>query len=218
MNIKNNINLHILNASGKLTPYIKEIENIFDKTVGKVTDKVPVSNVDIVIVDNPFYAIPEIGIGGHTITANYIVISLDHEFSNFKKTLKLELVDTLAHELCHAARWQKIEYPYNNLLEALITEGLADHFANEITKREDLHLWDRALASGQINKLLKKAKEEYFNKNYTHDEWFFGSQEKGIPRWTGYTLGFNLVADYLKKNPHKKPSQGHSLKAEEFIK
>lgn len=215
---KSNIKLHILNASGKLSPYIKEIQNIFDEAVVKITNNIPVSNVDIAIVDNPFSTIPEIGIGGHAMTANYVVISLDHEFNNFKKTLESELTDTLAHELSHAVRWQKIEYPYNNLLEALITEGLADHFANQITKREDLHLWDKVLTSGQVSKLLKKAKEEYFNKNYNHYEWFFGSKEKGIPRWTGYTLGYSLVAEYLKKNPDKKPSQLYSLKAEDFIK
>lgn len=215
---KNNVNLHILNASGKLTPYIKEIENIFNETVIKIIEKIPVSNVDIVIVDNPSSTIPEIGMGGHTMTANYIVISLDHEFNNFKKALKLELIDILAHELCHAVRWQKIEYPYNNLLEALITEGLADHFANEITKAESLHLWDKALAFGQVNEWLRKAREEYLNKNYIHHEWFFGSKEKGIPRWTGYTLGYHLVAEYLKKNPNKKSSQLYALPTEEFIK
>lgn len=215
---KSNINLHILNASGKLTPYVKEIEDMFNEAVIRIIKKIPVSNVDVVIVDNPFSVIPEIGIGGHAMSANYVVVSLDHEFNNFKKTLKLNLVDTLAHELCHAVRWQTIEYPYNSLLEALITEGLADHFANEITKEKNLQPWDKALIPEQVKMLLKKAKEEYFNKNYIHHEWFFGSKEKGIPRWTGYTLGFNLVAEYLKKNPNKKASQLYALKAEEFIK
>jgi len=216
--VKNNINLYILNASGKLIPYVKEIEDAFNEAVIKIIKKIPVSNVDVVVVDNPLSVIPEIGIGGHAMSANYVVVSLDHEFNNLKKTLKLNLVDTLAHELCHAVRWQAIGYPYNNLLEALITEGLADHFANEITKTKNLQPWDKALISEQVKIFLKKVKGEYFNKNYIHHEWFFGSEKKGIPRWTGYTIGFNLVGEYLKKNPDKKPSQLHDLPAEKFIK
>ena len=44
--------------------------------------------------------------------------------------------------------------------------------------------------------MFERAKKEYNNKNYNHYEWFFGSKEKKIPRWTGYALGFNLVAEY----------------------
>ncbi len=131
-------------------------------------------------------------------------------------TIDDNLERTLIHELNHAARWQTVGYG-DTLLEAMISEGLADHFEKEITNKNP-NPWSVALGKSQIKQMMERAENEYNNKNYNHNEWFFGSKEKGIPKWTGYTLGYNLVAEYLKKNPDKKPSQLHALRAEEFIK
>ncbi|MBU3958149.1 MAG: DUF2268 domain-containing protein [Nanoarchaeota archaeon] len=66
--------------------------------------------------------------------------------------------------------------------------------------------------------MKKKAQKEFNNKNYNHKEWFFGSKVRKIPKWAGYTIGFNLVGEYLKNNPDKKPSRLFAAKAEEFVK
>lgn len=212
-----NVNLHILKSTGKLDSYVKVIENIFSDVEKKITKVLPVKNVDIVVVDNSHQTIPEIGIGGHTHSPNYIVVSLDPNFSNFRNVLEKELLDTFAHELHHAARWQTIGYG-ETLLEAMISEGLADHFSIEITKRTDSHPWNNALNKEQISLWSNKAKKEYNSKNYDHDIWFFGSEEKNIPKWIAYTLGFQLVDAYLKNNPSTKASSLYNIKAEEFIK
>lgn len=214
---KNNINLHILNASGKLTPYLEEVKNIFNETIVKILEKIPLSNVDVVISENAEDVIPELGIGGNAYDPNVVSIYLNSKFPNFvNKTLKEELRRIIPHELNHTMRSQAIGYG-ETLLKAMISEGLADHFEMEINNKGP-HMWDVVLSAGQMKAMMEKAKKEYNSKNYNHYEWFFGSKEKGIPRWTGYTLGFNLVAEYLKKNPDKKPSQLYVLKAEEFIK
>jgi len=214
---KNNINLHILKASGRLDPYAKDIEKIFSYVIKEVSEKIKISNIDIIVHDNPRFTIPELGIGGHTHSPDFVVISLDPKFPNFsEKTIGKELDRTLHHELNHVARWKTVGYG-TTLLGALISEGLADHFEREITNK-NLNPWSVALDRSQIKQMMKRAEKEYNNKNYNHNEWFFGSKEKGIPRWTGYTLGYNLVAEYLEKNPSKKPSQLHNLKAEKFIK
>lgn len=211
------VNFHILKASGKLEPYIKDIEKACKDAEKKILDKIPLSNIDVVIVDNPYEAIPEIGIGGYTRTFNFITIAIDPAFPNLKKNLQLELLDTFAHELHHVARWQTVGYG-KTLFEAIISEGLADHFANEITERKDLHLWDKALNKKQIINFLKKAGQEFNSKEYSHSDWFFGSKERRIPRWTAYSLGFYLVGNYFKKHPEMKPSTLYKTKAEEFIK
>jgi uncharacterized protein YjaZ len=211
------LNLHILKATGRLNPYVKDIENVYLETEKKITNVLPVKNVDIVIMDNPEYTIPEIGIGGHTYSPSHIVVSLDPTFSNFQIALQTELLDTLVHELHHAARWATVGYG-KTLLEAMVSEGLADHFAIEITKRKDIHPWDNALSEEQSKLLEEKAIKEYNNKDYNHDAWFFGSKEKEIPRWTAYTLGFQLVGDYLKNHPGSKASTLCNLPAEKFVK
>lgn len=219
--VKNNINLHILNASGKLNPYVKGIRSIFDEAVGRIIGIISVSDVDVIVVDDPFSVIPEDGVGGHTSTPNLVKISIDAKKDpNLNKAFHLEFVNMMAHEFSHVARWQSIGSPYDTLLDALVTEGLGDLFAIEITKREKLHPKDMSLTKEQSSDLLNKAAKEFNSEEFSYtrySEWFFGSKEKRIPRWTGYTLGYNLVAEYLKKNPDKRPSQLHGLKAKEFI-
>ena len=75
----------------------------------------------------------------------------------------------------------------------------------------------KALSDEDLTKFMKKAKNKFPSVDFSHGDWFFGSKEKGIPRWTGYSLGFKLVSDYLKMNPDKKTSELYSTKAEEFL-
>ncbi len=63
MSAKNNINLHILKASRKLTPYIKDIEKVFNNCLIKVNNKIIISNIDVVVCDDPYRTMPEIGVG-----------------------------------------------------------------------------------------------------------------------------------------------------------
>lgn len=51
---------------------------------------------------------------------------------------------------------------------------------------------------------------------YDHPAWFYGSDRK-VPRWAGYTLGYNLVASYLAKHPKVLPSKLISAKASIFL-
>lgn len=210
-----NIISHILLGSGKLTPYVDQIKREFDSAVDQIAQKIPITEVDVVIYDNPEGAIPEIGVGGYTPNSYLVFIYLDPQFSDFHNTITKELKRTSAHEMHHAIRWRNPGYG-KTLLEALITEGLADHFDIEVNN-ESPEPWCTALSEEQIQDLLVKAKEEFNNKNYDHHAWFFGSAEKGIPRWTGYSLGFKLVESYLQKHPDKKPSTLYDAKAEELI-
>ena len=209
-----NVNLYVLRASGRLNPYVKAIEKIFENTLVKVSNKIPISDVDIIVRDNPNGAIPETGVGGFAHSPSFIDISLDPEFPHFLQiVINKNLERTFAHELNHAARWNTVGYG-TTLLEAMISEGLADHFEVEVTKNKPSP-WDTALDKEQLIIFSKKAEKEYYNEKYNHSEWFFGSKE--IPRWTGYTIGYNIVAEYLKNHSKKKPSDIYSLKAEEFI-
>ncbi len=209
------IDIHILLGSGRLLPYQSQIKNRFDKLITIVKKQLSLGNVDVVVYDNPEGAIPEIGVGGYSPNAHLIFISLDPQFPNFQQTIDEELKRTIAHELHHTLRWRDPGYG-ETLFEALITEGLADHFDMEVNNIDNPEPWDTALSDKQLVEIKAKAQKEFDNKNYNHNEWFFGYKEKNIPRWAGYTLGFKLVEDYLKRNPHKKPSQLYSAHPEDF--
>jgi uncharacterized protein YjaZ len=91
------------------------------------------------------------------------------------------------------------------LLDALVSEGLADHFSVEVTG-EDAPPWAVALTHEQLAAMSARAREEYDNSRYDHRAWFFGSEESAIPRWTGYSLGFQLMGDYLERHPTTRAS------------
>lgn len=207
----NNINIHILNSSGKLTNTEKRIKQTTEKSVARIVKLIPINNVDIVVAEDPQSAIPEIGIGGSTNNINLVFISIDSAHPNLQTSLNTELSRTIAHELHHAMRMRTIGYG-ENLLENAVLEGLADHFGMEVFGGKKPP-WSNV----KINsKIMEKAKKNFFKKDYGYYEWFFGWSGK-FPKWTGYTLGFNLVGEYLKKNPNKKPSTLYSEPAESFV-
>lgn len=194
------INIHILSASKDIKPYSEELKSVAETTITSVEKLLPIKDVDIVFYDNPRATIDEIGgIGGFSPNANLIFISLNPQHSDFKKAIKDELSFTIAHELHHTIRWQK-QVEGDTLLEAMIFEGLADHFAQELTGRNKPSLYSCALTSEQKKIFLKKASEEWKQPTYDNNLWFFGSKPDIIPRWTGYTLGYDLVEAYLRVN------------------
>ncbi|HXS15069.1 MAG TPA: DUF2268 domain-containing putative Zn-dependent protease [Candidatus Saccharimonadales bacterium] len=210
------LHFHILKESGRLDRYISQVEKVCKDAEKKIVQVLPVKNVDIVIQDNPYYAIPEKGMGGHTRTPHIVVVSIDPASPALSANFNEELLDTLAHELHHAARWQTVGYG-ETLLQTMVSEGLADHFASETVGEKYVQPWDKALTPEQFNENSEKAKQEFNNKDYNHSEWFFGSKERHIPRWAGYTLGYQLVEKYLHNHAGQTAASLYKTKAEEFL-
>lgn len=210
-----NIRLHILSSSGTLKPFINDIEKNFDSAINIITTQIPARNVDVVVYDNPEGALEIHGIGGYTPNAYQIFISLNPTFKNLNVSINTELKRTLAHELHHTLRWKKPGYG-ETLLDALVTEGLADHFDIEVFNGKP-QPWSVAFTPEELDKIRIKAEKEFDNKDYDHFAWFYGNEELSIPEWAGYSLGFQIIKDYLKRNPDKKPSQLYAAKTSEFI-
>ena len=207
------VHIHLLKATGRLDTFAESLLAVSHTAISKITQLLPVKDVDIVLFDNPKQTIDHLGIGGYTPSQHLIYISLNPKKEKFSLHIENDLPRTLAHELHHALRWRNPGYG-ETLLEAMVSEGLADHFVLEVAKGAP-DLWDTALAEDQKRKYFEMAAEEYFNKAYNHRKWFFGSST--IPHWTGYTLGFSLISQYLKNHPDKKASTLYSEKAGAFI-
>ncbi|OGV93533.1 hypothetical protein A3B57_00095 [Microgenomates group bacterium RIFCSPLOWO2_01_FULL_47_10] len=210
-----NIKLHILNTNGKLTGVEKIIQDSFDQAIPTIIQAIPVDNVDVVCYESIIRAIPHVGFGGYSLTSNIVMITVNSQFEGLSESLQQNLKRTLAHEFYHCLR----HYAHDTkqtLLSALINEGLADHFALEITQLPT-EKWDMALTPGQSKGLISRASKEFNNHNYNHTAWFFGSKELNIPHWTGYSLGFAMVGEYLKKHPESKPSNLYQIPAENFL-
>lgn len=192
------LTLHILQASGRLTAIEAGIHAAFEAVGPKVAEVLEIPDVDVVVVDDPDSAIPETGSGGFAPNAHTLFVYLDPEHENLKEHLDEEIQGTIAHELHHCARWQTVGYG-NTLLEAIVSEGLADHFDIEVNGGQP-RPWSIAFSGDEIAKLREQA-APVFNESYDAGEWLFGTRE--IPKWAGYSLGFAIVAEHMKRTGKK---------------
>ena len=142
------------------------------------------------------------GIGAYCPDKFLIEINLDLTHPDLKKSLFNLLERSVLHEFHHLARRQAgIDIGNTSLKECIISEGMADYFFFEITKK--IPVWARPLPANERIRLLKKIKLEWDKK--TTDEnycfWFLnGDQKKKIPKWAGYKIGFYLIKDFIKKH------------------
>ena len=210
------IKIHILSSSKDLKPFVMVLRSVTKSVEISIKKFVPLNDIDVVFYVNPEGTIKEIGIGGYTPVANTVFISLNPKHPKFREGIKKELPYQLAHEINHAIRF-RTPIPKETLFEAMISEGLADRFAMEITNRKNPPAWSVALTTKQKKELLKKASKEWNNSTYDHNAWFYGSTTKKIPRWTAYTLGYDIVADYLQRYPETPASKLVSVQASLFI-
>ena len=192
------INLLIANAndnlSGKLALIKKAIKTAEDYTFGRLD-----INWDIdVLVTTRIYdiIIPEDGVGGRTITSDFIELSINNDVTETK------LAEMLVHELCHAARWGKNGEWADSLFKNLICEGLAVYFEKEFASsnvEKQFYLETVISRSKEDNqKILERLQNSLDSNSYDYDAIFFNGNES-LPRWAGYSLGLHLVEQYLAK-------------------
>jgi hypothetical protein len=193
----------VFEDAGALADHRAGIETAVTDAVTRVVAVMPVAGVAIRIRANPAGAIPEIGLGGFNPGPHEVVMSLDPGFSDLGASIRDELGPNLAHELHHARRRQLVGYG-STLFQAMVSEGLADHFSVEVFGIP-APIWSTALTSGERNAMRTRAEGEWNKAPYDHAGWFLGT-DPSIPRWTGYTLGFELVADHLEADPARTAS------------
>jgi hypothetical protein len=144
--------------------------------------------------------IPEIGVGGFTNPATVDVFTTIDSTppGGLKTALETWVPPLVAHELHHSSRIRTGPGYGKTLGEALVSEGLADHFAPEAFPDTPPQPWDNALSNDQEAELWRKAQSILdVPGGYNHQAWFFGGGAAGLPRWSGYTLGYRIVHAYL---------------------
>jgi len=213
----------------RLEPFRDRIESVALPAIAKIADELPIKNVHIGVFDAPEAVIPELGnrgqAHGYEIGKKYsqVEVDLDPESEHRETAMGEDLERTLRHELYHDARMDALgEDGYRTLLDVIVFDGLATQYEIEGSNDEPSP-YAVALTPDQIPVLLAKARKD-FSKVFTsedissRDEWYWGSEEKNIPKWTVYALGHYLVGEYLKAHPGAKASTLYAIPAEEFIK
>lgn len=193
---------------------ISSIEEIMTRGITSIHALMPIDSLLVRIVDNPSMIIPEIGIGGFNPDEQEVIIAIDVGFNAIDQSLEEELIPMLAHEIHHAKRRRSVGYGHT-LLEASVSEGLADHFSIEVTGIEP-PLWSVALAEAELQAWTDTASTTWNQPGYDHYAWFFGTDQR-IPRWAGYSIGFELVNRYVSTHPTARASLLHNEPANSFV-
>jgi hypothetical protein len=149
------------------------VERLMRETFDAARARIPLNGVTIIARHSLEYVIPEIGFGGRA-SAGTVWIDFDTDGRTWVEAVDTWLGPVLAHELHHVARFRAVGL-YGNLLEAMVGEGAADRFLVELTSI---------------------AEQQWFESGYDHAAWFFGAGA-AIPRWAGYTIGFEIVGAHL---------------------
>ena len=153
-----------------------------------------VSGVTIRVGTDASETIAGYGAGGYTPDATHVYLHVDLNHTDLGAVYQDRLPLLMAHELHHAMRWRDPGYG-KTLFEAMISEGMADHFAIE-TVGGSPPPWSSAFPSDSTAYYTDVARSEFDWEDYDHARWFFGT-DPALPRWTGYTLGYRYVEAYL---------------------
>lgn len=169
---------------------------------------------NILVFADPDQTIPEEGLGGRAWGNDWIRIDIDPNTAlGAGKAIQTYLPGMVAHELHHVRRDRLVGYG-ETLSEALVTEGLAQVY-QEFLYPEVNVVYAHHLTTDEINKAWKKSKKEPNPKQYNHAEWFFGTG--ALKRWTGYSLGYDIVRRYMKKRNENNPAKFVGIPAEDFL-
>ena len=198
-----------------LQNYRGRIKQVAEDVLNKAEALLPAWNLDIIFSNVPGFTIKETGTGGYTPNEHIIFVYLDMHSQNLLNNFDEAIARVVAHELHHAVRAQKIPWHRPSLIEAFVAEGLADHFDTEVNGTST-PLWSNALSDLEFERLFTKAKQEGITKlGANYKEWTLGLRSD-IPKWAGYSIGFRLVDEYMKRTGKKASELVHE-KAENFL-
>lgn len=199
------VRVHVLDADPALAPFRSALAAAAEAALERIRARLPVRDVDVVIQRDPFAVIPELGVGDSCPSAHLVRVSVDPEHAAFDEVLDGHLSRTLAHELHHCARWRGPGYG-TSLGEALMSEGLADHFDLEVRPGARPYHWTQVLDGARLHETWKLARPRLWEPGYDHGFWFFNTGAEGPPFHAGYSLGFHLVRAFLASDPEQRPS------------
>ena len=124
---------------------------------------------------------------------------------------------TAAHEYHHEVSRRQLEAGWSrDPLQAIIAEGKADVFAVRLfpalrpPHTDPLTPDERQLAWDVFQQQLKGATETF------REDFMFGLA-KGMPRWAGYRLGFEMVTRYVEAHPELSVQDWTKLPARAFL-
>lgn len=170
----------------------RETFNIIKKAINRCHRVIPSDPTRIFIFPtfNPFVIKKMSGVAGYCPWKDTIHIYI-YPASGWKKALE----NTIYHEFNHSVVTKY--HKRKTLLDNIIFEGLAENFGKSLLKINTP--WAKAISLAKCKKIFPRIKkllksEEY---NIYHELFFAG---KKYPLWTGYSIGYQIVKNFIKNN------------------
>lgn len=208
-------NIIIDDPQGLFSAHHAMIRELLEQTMARASAELAVgqASVSITVSSDPSRAIPGYGLGGYALNGVTMEIVIDPSFPALGDVLPERLPPVAAHELHHNVRWRGPGYG-TTLLENMVSEGLADHFAIELLGGS-IRPWSNAFPRDQTDDYLARALPELDSTTFDFRAWFFGIGSE-LPPWVGYTLGYRLVEGYKAANPGRSAASLVDTSAEAF--
>lgn len=195
-----------------------EIETQIEEAYARANQLLPSGSTTICVFAqdpvNTFIRDRMNGVGGLTAGAGKIWLQAYPE-GNWEEWINY----TLAHEFHHSV-WTEQHYDENepfHLIDYLVFEGRADAFARQLYP-ELTAPWTDALGAEEeiiqwetIQKILKATSYQ------TQRDYMFGNQGRDIPLWTGYTIGFHIVQEFIETHPEVSVEEWTAMEAMDIL-
>ncbi len=152
----------------------------------------PRSNVTFIVVStfDDFVKNKMDGVAGYTYSYKLVSLRVNTASTKWKRGL----IDVVAHEFNHTVRRSMIKYV--DLREDLASEGLAQTFAEQISRK--LPPWSKALSISRARTVAKKYKPHLKSRsNKLYARVFWSVNDKEFPHWSGYTISYLMAKKRL---------------------
>ena len=150
------------------------------------------------------------GVSGYTPDRNNILL-----FISAQKGWKTALKNTIAHEYAHTCAFAN--HKWISLLDSLIFEGIAENFRESIIGGKPAR-WSKALNKKQASVILM---ENIKNLNSINEkkylQLFLGYNNK-YKLWSGYSIGYQIVKSFIRKNNKLQWSEIVKLEPKEILR
>lgn len=145
---------------------------------------------------------------------NAMILMLD-PYNMTEKSIK----ELIAHEYHHLVYMEISDYNTRtaHLLEKVVMEGKAETFTKILYPNYEVH-WIEPLSNDEKDRVWSFIDE---NKYSVSEEDYSvlnnGSISKELPSWSNYRMGYQIMQEYLKKNPDLPVEEWTVLKAVDII-
>ncbi len=205
--------LHWLEATGSLAEYREAISESFVSAESAMAAFMSPPRLDVLIQNLPGQVIPEAGLLGRAFNHTLFSMAVDPANPAFADSLTQGTLQRhILHEVHHCLRMAGPGYGLS-AGEALVSEGLAGHFVRELLGSEP-ELWETAVSHEQLLQWPLSV-QVLTQQPYDHAGLFFGTAT--LPRWYGYSLGYQMVAAWREQKGTPDRQQWLNVAAEQVI-